>query len=92
MHKVRGNYSTVVQVGAMKIYATAASGGAQVTKKKKGGQNRMKLSLPPKKWCPFFRLMYFFLQVLFWNLTRFLDQTQGSPVLCFPDFTENSNR
>ncbi len=37
MHKVPGNYSTVVQVGAMKIYATAASGGAQ-EKEKRGSK------------------------------------------------------
>ncbi len=36
-----------VQVGAMKIYVHSSNGGAQ-EKGKRGGQNMMKLSLPPK--------------------------------------------
>jgi hypothetical protein len=36
----------VVQVGTVKIHATAMEA---IRKKERGGQNRMKLSLPPKK-------------------------------------------
>jgi len=32
----------------MKIYAAAVEA---LKKRERGGQNRMKLSLPPKKWC-----------------------------------------
>jgi hypothetical protein len=38
----------VVHVGAVKIYV---AGVEALRKKKTGGQNWMKLSLAPKKWC-----------------------------------------
>jgi hypothetical protein len=37
------------------------------------------------------KLMYFFLQILFWNLTRFWTQLRVLEPVFFPDFKENSN-
>jgi hypothetical protein len=62
-----------VQVGAMKIYVAAAEDALR--KKERGGENRMKLSLPQK--------IGGFLGG-FLNFTLVL-------VLCFPDFMKNSN-
>jgi hypothetical protein len=59
-------------------------------KKERGVQNRMKLSLPPKKWC-------LIRPLLIANCTFFAHSLKISPsfgpnfrvlVLCFPDFTK----
>jgi len=74
----------------MKIYAAAVEA---LRNKGKGGQNRMKLSLPQKKGCisefhPLLEANVLLFQVLK-NLTRFWTKLRVL-VPCFPDFTENS--
>ncbi len=70
------------------------SGGAQEKREReREGHNRIKLSLPQKKWCsalsftPPLMIMYFFAG-FFWISPGF---GQKSGFWCFPDFTENSN-
>jgi len=60
----------------VKIFVAALEA---LRKKKRGGQNRMKLCLPQKKWCisNLLMLMHFFAG-FFCESHLVLDQTQGS--------------
>jgi hypothetical protein len=91
MHKVRGNYSSCTGGSSPKI----CSSGEGAQEKEREGQNRMKLSLPQKKWYIFgfhppFEGSCTFLQVFFSNLTLFWTKLRVM-IMCFLDFTETKH-
>jgi hypothetical protein len=91
MHKVRGNYNSCTGRSSENI--CGSSGGAQ--EKGNRGQNRMKLQFSIKNGCisEFHQKIYVATVEVLRKMERGekIEMKLSVLVLCFPDFTENSN-